>query len=165
MKSPSPHFAPGARRAAACLPQQRIEMIQFDAYRRVARESWHGGNAIDEWLKAKSEIDRMLQGESVESLSAIQSFHQSFQQKLETQLNELDADLDGLKAKAQGLDGEIRSEYETQLDTLIEKWLDVHEKLQDLSQHTEDAWEDLKKGLIAWADMRVEMERIDARFK
>lgn len=151
-----------ARKASLYSPETRIEMIEVAAYYRAEHRAFSGSSPIDDWLEAEAEVDRIFQTESGKKLSA----KQSFQQKLEAQLKEWDAMLDELKAKAPGLKGKIRTEYENQLETLAEKRANANEKLQNLRKHTEDAWEDLKEGVEgAWADMRVAMERIASRFK
>lgn len=151
-----------ARKASTYSPEKRIEMIEVAAYYRAEQRAFDGSSTIDDWLEAEAEIDRIFQAESGKELSA----KQSFQQKLEAQLKEWDAKLDELKAKAPELKGKIRTEYEKQLEALVEKRANANEKLQDLRKHTEDAWEDLKEGSEkAWADMRVAVERIASRFK
>ncbi len=149
-------------KASAHSPDQRIEMIQLAAFYLAERRSFSGRSPIDDWLEAEVEIDRMFQAESGKKLSA----KQSFQEKLEAQLDEWDAKLEKLKVKAPELKGKIRTEYDKQLEVLAEKRANANKKLQELRKHTEDAWEDLKDGAEnAWTDMRAAMERIASRFK
>lgn len=162
MKSQHSLSMTSVRKASTCSPESRIEMIEVAAYYRAEHRAFNGSSPIDDWLEAEAEIDRMFQGKSGNKSSA----KQSFQQKLEDQLKEWDAKLEELKAKAPGLKGKIRTEYEKQLEALAEKRANANEKLQDLRKQTENAWEDMKEGSEkAWADMRVAMERITSRFK
>jgi len=150
------------RRTTPYSPEQRLEMIQVAAYYRAEQRSFDGSSPIDDWLTAEAEIDRIFQAEPNKKHGA----KQVFQEKLEAQLEEWDAKLDKLKAKAPVLKGKVHTEYDKQLEALAEKRANANEKLQELRKHAEDAWEDLKGGAeSAWADMRVAMERIASRFK
>jgi chromosome segregation ATPase len=91
---------------------------------------------------------------------------QAYQQKLEAQLNEWDARLDVLSARARKATADARISYENELEALKAKRAAAHEKLQDLGQRGETAWEDMKDGLEkAWDDMRAALDKVADRLK
>lgn len=91
---------------------------------------------------------------------------QAYQEKLEAQLQEWDARLDLIKAKAKGLQAEAKIEYESQLAALEQNRDEAQAKLADLRQRGEAAWEDLKEGTErAWGEFGRAMESFASRFK
>jgi hypothetical protein len=91
---------------------------------------------------------------------------QAYQEKLEAQLAEWDAQLDLIKAKAKNLQADAKLEYERQIAALQQKRAEALAKLEDLYKRGEDAWEDLKEGTEkAWGEMGQAMERFVSRFK
>lgn len=91
---------------------------------------------------------------------------QAYQEKLEAQLAEWDARLDLIKAKAKGLEGEAKIEYENQLQALQHQRQEALARLKDLRRRSELAWEDLKDGTErAWGELGKAMESFASRFK
>lgn len=147
-------------------PEQRYQMIAEAAYYRAERRGFIIGDTAQDWLDAELEIDRILQQQLGQGETPQGTAKQAFQQKLEAQLNDWDAKLDELKAKAREAKTELRADYEKQLEILSEKRATAQEKLQELRLRTEDAWEDLKGGTErAWDEMRKTLDQIASRFK
>lgn len=141
--------------------EQRYQMIAEAAYFRAQSQGFCGNPAQD-WLEAEAEIDRAL----LQSGQAELSPKQAFQQKLEAQLQELDALFDHLKLQASLGKAELRTEIEKQLEALTHKRNAAQAKLNEISRRTEGAWEDLKGGAEkAWDDMRQALNHIAERFR
>lgn len=150
-----------ASQATPITREQRYQMIAEAAYFRAQRQGFCGNPAQD-WLEAEAEIDQLL----LQSGHAGLSPKQIFQNKLEAQLQELDATLDNLKLQASLGKAELRTELEKQLSVLSEKRNAAQAKLNELSRRTEVAWEDLKGGAEkAWDDMRQTLNQIAERFR
>ncbi|GAB4443611.1 MAG: hypothetical protein OHK0026_10250 [Rhodocyclaceae bacterium] len=63
--------ASGTAPGAAVDPGQRRRMIATSAYFRAERRGFAGGSALEDWLDAEAEVDRMLErsGEAGEALT------------------------------------------------------------------------------------------------
>ena len=147
-------------------PEQRYQMIAEAAYFHAERRGFVGGDSMQDWLDAEAEIDRIFQEPSSHGKQTGITTKQDFQQKLETQLKEWDEKLSELKSKLQTTTSDLHSEYSKQLEVLMSKRATVQAKILELSQRTEEAWEDLKGGTEkAWDDMREALERIASRYK
>jgi len=89
-----------------------------------------------------------------------------YQEKLDAQLNEWNAQLSLLRAKAEKAGAEAKSEYSKMLDALQQKVDEARPKLQELKTAGDEAWEDLKSGAEkAWAEAKTAFDRAVARFK
>jgi len=164
-KTPRTPYVSG-RKKINLSPEQRYQMIAEAAYYRAERRGFIIGDTAQDWLDAEAEIDRILRQQLSQGETPQGTAKQAFQQKLEAQLNDWDAKLDELKAKALEAKSELRVDYEKQLEILSEKRATAQEKLQELRLRTEDAWEDLKGGTErAWDEMRKTLDQIAARFK
>ena len=75
------------------------------------------------------------------------SMKDSYQQKLQAQLDEWSADIDKLKARADKADADVKLEYYVQIEELREKQETAKDKLSELMDASDDAWEDLKAGV------------------
>ena len=84
---------------------------------------------------------------------------QSYRKKMETQLNELGAQIQDLLNKVgTGVDKEVAS--------LRPKLKAAQEKLDELKQTSTEAWGDLKPGLEkAWSELQKSVGQAAARFK
>ena len=141
--------------------EQRYRMIAEAAYFRAQRQGFCGNPAQD-WIDAEAEINQTLLHAEQAELSP----KQIFQQKLEAQLKELDALLDHLKLQTRLGKADLRTEVEKQLELLAHKRSAAQIKLNELSQRTESAWEDLKVGTEkAWDEMRQTLNQIAQRFR
>jgi len=67
-------------------------------------------------------------------------------------LDEWKAEIDKMKAKADKVDADAQLEYYKQVEDLHLKYEATQEKLEELKEAGEDAWEDLKAGLVALDD-------------
>ena len=91
---------------------------------------------------------------------------ESYQQKLQAQLDQWNADIDKLKAKADKVDADIKLEYYEQIEDLRVKQQAARDSLANLMSASDDAWEDLKAGVeSAWFTLGEAIERAATRFK
>ena len=87
-------------------------------------------------------------------------------QKLHAKIDEWNADIDKLAAKAQEAEADARIEYQEQIDALKGQRREVENKLADLKQSGEGAWEDLRAGLdLAFESMNEAVNSAISRFK
>lgn len=87
-------------------------------------------------------------------------------QKLHTKIDEWNADIDKLAAKTQQAEADARIEYQEQIDALKRQRREVENKLADLKQSGEGAWEDLRAGLdLAFESMNEAVKSAISRFK
>jgi len=145
-------------------PEKRREMVAVAAYYHAERRGFLSGDELGDWLEAEAEIEHLLEAQPGDDPQP--SAKHRFQQELEAQLAEWDAKLGELKAKARDAKTEIRAEFEVQLEALACKRALAQEKLQELRQHGEWAWEDLKDTADkAWSDLRESIKRSASLFK
>jgi len=67
--------------------------------------------------------------------------------KVQAQLDEWDADIKKLKAKANKASANATLEYKSRIESLKRKQQEAGDRLDDLKSASDDAWDDLKKGL------------------
>ncbi|MCK5779202.1 MAG: coiled coil domain-containing protein [Rhodospirillales bacterium] len=72
---------------------------------------------------------------------------QAYQQKVQAQLDEWSAEIDKLRAKADKADADAQIALNREIDDLRDKKNQAREKLDELSDASEGAWEDLKTGI------------------
>jgi len=90
----------------------------------------------------------------------------AYRQKLESQLDEWDAKIDVLKAKANKAEASAKVEYHEMIENLQTKRSKAKDKLQELRHASEDAWEDLKGGLEqSWSELGAAVKAATSRFK
>jgi uncharacterized coiled-coil DUF342 family protein len=86
--------------------------------------------------------------------------------KMHSKLDEWNADIDRLAAKAGEIKAEARAEYDKQIQDLRSKRADAKKKLEDAEKAGEDAWEDLKGGLeLAWKAVGEAFDSAKSRFR
>jgi len=94
------------------------------------------------------------------------SMKESFQQKLQAELDEWSAEIDKLKAKANKAEADVKLEYFEQIEKLREKQEVAKDKLRELTAASDDAWEDLKAGAeSAWLSLGNAVKQASSRFK
>ncbi|WP_116473251.1 sll1863 family stress response protein [Zobellella maritima] len=94
------------------------------------------------------------------------SMKDAYQQKLRSQLDEWDAELNRLKAKADMAKADIQIEYNKQIKALQSKRDEAGKKLAELEQASDDAWVDLKSGIEnAWESLGQALKSASSRFK
>lgn len=90
----------------------------------------------------------------------------AYVQKQEARLNEWSAEIDKLKAKAQGASADAKIEYEKQLDRLRTQRQTLQERLQDIRKAGKDAWSDLKAGAESAAnEMKTALDSARQKFQ
>lgn len=90
----------------------------------------------------------------------------AYEQKLQAKLDEWQADLDKLKAKAKGAEADARIEYQEEIDRLESQRNEARQKLAELREASDDAWEDLKDGVErAWDSVSESFKSARSRFK
>ena len=90
---------------------------------------------------------------------------EAYEKKLQAQLGEWEAKLDVLGAKARSATADARVSYENELESLKSKRLVARQKLDELDQRGEDAWEDRKDGVEdAWDEMGKAIDKLASRF-
>jgi chromosome segregation ATPase len=91
---------------------------------------------------------------------------EAYQQKIEAQLDEWNAEIDRMKARASKAEADAKLEYDKQIKELRLKQQAVQEKLRNLKDAGEDAWEDLKAGVeLAWESLGEAIKSANSRFK
>jgi uncharacterized coiled-coil DUF342 family protein len=90
----------------------------------------------------------------------------AYVEKLKSQLDEWNADIDKLQAKADQAEAETRIEYQKKLEDLRAKRKDVEEKIVQLQNAGDSAWEDLKQGIEnSWEILKVSFTRSKSEFE
>lgn len=94
------------------------------------------------------------------------SMKKEYERKLQAQLDEWNAEIDKLKAQAEGEKADKKIEYYEQIDTLKSMQANANEKLTELQNASDDAWEDLKAGADnAWDSLGNALSSAKSRFK
>lgn len=90
----------------------------------------------------------------------------AFLEKLEAELEEWNAQLAILMAKAGKARAEGIFEYDKLVEALREKQDEARMTLQELKSSGDEAWEDLKTGAEkAWAELKISFEKAASKFK
>lgn len=86
--------------------------------------------------------------------------------KLHSKIDEWDAEIDKLSAKAAVVEAESREEYFKQIAELKSKRMQIEEKLKKVQDAGEEAWQDLKSGIdLALESMNEAISSALSRFK
>ena len=75
------------------------------------------------------------------------SMKEAYKKKLEAQFDEWKVEIDKLKAKANKAEADAQIKYHKQMENIRTKQEAVQEKLVELKDSGDEAWEDLKAGL------------------
>ncbi|MCC5861202.1 MAG: coiled coil domain-containing protein [Gammaproteobacteria bacterium] len=87
-------------------------------------------------------------------------------EKAKARLDQWEADIDRLKAKAEETQADSRIEYQHQLEALRAKRDEARRKLREAQDSSDDAWDDIKSGLDkAWDSIGKAFESARSRFK
>ncbi|MHB8789734.1 MAG: sll1863 family stress response protein [Desulfobulbaceae bacterium] len=90
----------------------------------------------------------------------------AFEEKLDAQIDELNAQIALLKAKADKAKAEAKIEYRKSIEGLQLKRDTARAKLHELKSSSDEAWEDLKSGAEkAWDDLKSAFHAAAAKFK
>lgn len=91
---------------------------------------------------------------------------EAYQKKLQAELDEWNAEIEQLKAKADKTEAESQLEYYKKIEELRTMQDEARSKLTELEQASDKAWEDVKAGLdSAWDSLRNAMRSARERFK
>jgi len=90
----------------------------------------------------------------------------AYEEKLDAQLDQWNAQIALLKAKADKVKAETKIEYYKTIDALQHQQDDVRTKLHELKTAGDEAWEDLKIGAgKAWAEVEAAFHEATSKFK
>jgi len=91
---------------------------------------------------------------------------EAYQQQLQAKLDEWQAEIDKLRAKAQGAAADSQVEYNKQIEALQSKQDDAKQKLSELQQASEGGWEELKAGIEkSWNDLGEAVNAARSKFR
>ena len=76
----------------------------------------------------------------------------AYKQNINSQIDALVADIDKLKAKADGAEADTKIEYHEQIEELEDMQKKASTKLDELDKASDDAWEDLASGVDSALD-------------
>jgi len=76
----------------------------------------------------------------------------AYTKKVQAQLDEWDADIQKLKARADRAEADAQIEIEKQIKSLKRKREETGDKLAELKAAGDDAWDDIKEGLDSAID-------------
>lgn len=94
------------------------------------------------------------------------SSRDEYVRKMQAKLEEWNADIDKLAAKAGEVSAELKSEYAEQIAALKEKQAVAREKIEEAQKSGESAWKDLKTGIdLAWTAIGESIDSAKSRFK
>ena len=143
---------------------KRHHKIAVGAHSRVKLQGFLDGAQYGERPEAEAEVEHRLEPERSDDPNRIAKHR--FQQELEAQLKDWDATLEELKARARDANAEVRAEFAVQLEALAGDRALAQEKLQELREHGEWAWEDLKDSAEkTWSVLREAIEHSASCFK
>ncbi|ODC02792.1 coiled coil domain-containing protein [Terasakiispira papahanaumokuakeensis] len=90
----------------------------------------------------------------------------AYEQKLKAQLDEWNAEIEQLKAKAEQASADAQLEYYRKIEELRERQQEANSKLLEMKDASGQAWEDLKLGAeAAWEALSTSIKSARERFK
>jgi len=90
----------------------------------------------------------------------------AYEQKLQAKLDEWQAEIDKLWARARSAEADARIEREKEAERLEAKRDEVREKLKEMREAGDEAWDDLRDGAErAWKSFSDAFEKARSRFK
>lgn len=85
----------------------------------------------------------------------------AYKQKIEAELELVKANLEVLKAKAKSATADMQISYSKEIETIEDNYAVVQEKLDELGEAGEGAWEHLKKDIeSSWDSLRTYTKKI-----
>jgi uncharacterized coiled-coil DUF342 family protein len=85
---------------------------------------------------------------------------------MQAKLEEWNADIDTLTAKAGNVTEELKKDYNEQIESLKAKQAVARQKIKEMQGSGENAWEDLKAGIeLAWTAIGEAVDSAKSRFK
>ena len=90
----------------------------------------------------------------------------AYEEKLDAQLKEWNAQIALLKAKAENAKADAKIDHYKTMETLQAKQDAARTTLQELRSAGDDAWEDLKSGAEnVWTELKTAFQRAASRFE
>jgi len=90
----------------------------------------------------------------------------AYEEKLDAQLKEWNAQIALLKAKAANAEADVKIDYYKAIEALEHKQDEARTKLHELKTAGDEAWEDLKTGTEkAWAEVKTAFHEATSKFK
>ncbi len=90
----------------------------------------------------------------------------AYKQKIQSQLDEWNAEIDKLKAKADSAGADAQLEYNQQIKEIRDRQDTVKQKLNELEESSEGAWEEVKTGMDEAMDaLDKSLKSAASRFK
>lgn len=94
------------------------------------------------------------------------STKEDYIRKMHSKLDQWNAEIDALAAKADQATAETRAEYHKEIEALRSKRDQAKSKTNELQQSTESAWEDMKQGVeSAWDAVGEAVNSAKSHFK
>lgn len=94
------------------------------------------------------------------------SLKEAYEKKMQAQLDEWIAEIDTLKAKADKAEANAQIDYYKRVESLKKNESALRQKLSELKEASDDAWEDLKSGINdAWDSFGNAIKSATERFK
>ena len=89
----------------------------------------------------------------------------AYVQKLKAKLDEWNADIDKLQAKAGQATADAKEKYSHQIDELKAKQMEAQAKMKELGKAGDEAWQDVKAGAdLAWKALGEAVQSAKSRF-
>ncbi|UUX51171.1 coiled coil domain-containing protein [Nisaea acidiphila] len=86
--------------------------------------------------------------------------------KAKARIDQWDAEIDKVKAKAEEAEADAKIEYRRQADEMRAQRNKAESRLQDLRAASNDAWENLKSGFeTAWKDISSAFDSAKSRYQ
>jgi hypothetical protein len=90
----------------------------------------------------------------------------AYEEKLEAQFDEWNAQIALLKAKADKAKADVKIEYYKNIEALVHKQKEAGTRLHELKTAGDEAWEDVKIGAEkAWDEVKAAYHSAAAKFK
>ena len=90
----------------------------------------------------------------------------TYLQQMAEQLKQWDAEIEELKVKGAQTKVESRAEFLSQIDVLRAKKKSVQDKLKQLQEAGDGAWDEMKNGLErSWTEFKGAFTKASAKFK
>jgi hypothetical protein len=97
---------------------------------------------------------------------AMKEKRKAYEEKFDAQLDEWNAQIALLKARADKAKAEAKIEYYKTIETLQHRQDEAGTKLHELKTAGDEAWEDLKTGAEkAWAEVKTAFHEATSKFK
>lgn len=151
-------------KSSSVTADQRLRMIAEAAYFRAERRGFRNGDPSTDWIEAEAEIDCLLNSD-VGGFRRPEAKH-SYQEMLETQLEEWDEKLAEITVTAKKAGTKLRSELENRLVDLEKQRAAARMQLAQLREHGEETWQDLRQNADRlWDELRVSFDNLMSQLK